>query len=65
MVGYYQHKDHSIRFRSGGFDVLIGSQAPYTQFVRFDTLDEAKHFIDNGRDDAGLPIYSVETQELV
>ena len=63
MVGYLEHGDCSIRMRSGGCDVPLGS-APYLQFVQFDELRTAKKFIDSGRNAAGMVIYNMQTQDV-
>lgn len=64
MVGYGQHNQISYRLRSGGVDVPLGT-APYTQFVRFDELSDAKAFIDTGRHPEGLTVYDMATQAPV
>jgi hypothetical protein len=62
MVGYLAHNTISIRVRSGGFDVgLEGGKA----FVTFDTLADAKAFIDAGRQVDGQTVYDINTQAAI
>jgi hypothetical protein len=65
MNGYITHGDTTIRLCSRGYDVLIGTVAPATQFVRFDNLDEAKAFIDGGRVVTTHTVYGLATQAPV
>ena len=62
MNGYGNHKEIGYRLRSGGVDVPVGAK-PYTQFVRFDELQDAKAFIDAGRNPAGHTAYNMSTGE--
>lgn len=64
MNGYIKHGDTTIRLRSQGYDVLIGA-TPATEFVRFDSLDEAKAFIDAGRVVTNHAVYGLQSQARV
>ena len=61
MMGYSMHGGLSIRHRSGAFDVPVGT-APYAQFVSFKRIEDAKAFIDSGRNPDGHVIYDMKTQ---
>jgi hypothetical protein len=61
MVGYSTHANISIRHRSSTFDVPLGA-APCTAFVNFETLEQAKAFIDAGRVVTDQVVYDINTQ---
>jgi hypothetical protein len=65
MTGYITHKNVTIRFRSGLFDVHVGDHAPYKQFTSFEDLEQAKAFIDAGRVVTNQVVYWTETQTPV
>ena len=64
MVGYSQHNSIGIRHRSSTFDVPLGT-APFTQFVNFGSLPEARAFIDAGRVVTDQVVYDMATQAPV
>ena len=64
MTGYSEYNGVSIRHRSSGFDVPLGT-APYVAFVNFVDIDEAKAFIKSGRKVDGHVVYDIHTQTPV
>jgi hypothetical protein len=64
MVGYSNHANIGIRHRSSTFDVPVGT-APFAAFVNFETLEQAKSFIDAGRVVTDQVVYDINTQAPV
>jgi len=64
MVSYSTHANIGIRHRSSTFDVPLGA-APCTAFVNFETLEQAKAFIDAGRVVTDQVVYDINTQAPV
>lgn len=58
MNGYINYNTNVIRLRSSSFDVSLGNGS----FVTFDTLDQAKAFVDGGRQVTDQVVYDMATQ---